>query len=105
MALSDEEKAQLDALNAKAEEASEDEDFDNEEIEVWNEKGAGARLRGRHSRAWLIENGFLKDRSTPPSDDSGNDNGDGGSGNGRKSKGTPKNPATRTSTKYFGAKK
>jgi hypothetical protein len=104
MALTDEEKAQLEALNAKAEQASEDEDFDNEEIEVWNEKGAGARLRGKHSRSWLIENGFLKAPANPETDDSGGNSGDGDGGKsapkGRQSKGTP----PRTSTKYFGKK-
>lgn len=106
MALSPEKQAQLDALNAEADAATEDEDFDNEEVEVWNEKGAGARLRGKHSRAWLIENGFLKAPATPGQDDGGDDNGGDGDGKpkGRQSKGTPK-PPVRTTQKYFGGKK
>lgn len=105
MALSPEKQAQLDALNAEAEAATDDDEFDSEEIEVWNKEGAGARLRGKHSRSWLEENGFLKPKTTPKTDDSSGDSGDGdggkGKGTGRQSKGTP----PRTSTKYFGAKK
>lgn len=102
MALSPEKQAQLDALQAEAEASNEDDDFDGEEIEVWNEKGAGARLRGKHSRTWLEENGFLKPRNTEPPADSGDGDGAGDSGKGktggRQSKGTP----PRTSQKYFG---
>jgi hypothetical protein len=103
MALSPEKQAQLDALNAEANAADEDDEFDGEEIEVWNEKGAGARLRGKHSRQWLIDNGFLKPKDPPPSDDDGGNSGDGNDGKapkGRQSKGTP----PRTSQKYFGSR-
>jgi hypothetical protein len=88
MALSPEKKAQLEA------------------IEVWNEKGAGARLRGRHSRSWLEENGFLKRREAAPAD-AGTDSGDTDSGKpARKSKGPTTSGAARPGTagKYFGAK-
>ncbi len=105
MALSPEKKAQLEALMAENEAASEDDEFENEEIEVWNEKGAGARLRGKHSRSWLEENGFLKKREPATTDsDSSGDNSDSGK-TARKSKGTP--PASTrpgTAGKYFGAK-
>lgn len=105
MALSPEKKAQLEALMAENDAASEDDEFDNEEIEVWNEKGAGARLRGRHSRSWLEENGFLKKREPAATDDdSGGDNPDSGKST-RKSKGTPATAArSGTAGKYFGTK-
>jgi len=103
MGLSAEETAQLKALQEKEQAASDDDEFDSEEIEVWNEKGAGARLRGKHSRAWLIDNGFLKVPDAAPANDSGNDNGSGGTGNTRKSKG----PAAKSGTagRYFGTSK
>ena len=105
MALSPEKKAQLEALQAENDAASEDDEFDNEEIEVWNEKGAGARLRGRHSRSWLEENGFLKRRESATTD-AGTDSGDTDSGKpARKSKGPTTSGAARPGTagKYFGA--
>jgi hypothetical protein len=104
MALSPEKQAQLDALNAENESASEDDEFDNQEIEVWNEKGAGARLKGKHSRNWLIENGFLKAPAEvePPSGDDDT----GSRKSARVSKGTPAT-GTRAGTagKYFGTVK
>jgi hypothetical protein len=105
MALTEDEKAQLEALSAKAEQADEDDEFDGEPIEVWNSDGSGARLSGKHSRAWLEEKGFLKPRTPAKTDDDDGNSGagDGGkaTGKGRQSKGTPVRP----STKYFGAKK
>lgn len=112
MALSEEEQAQLAALQAREQEATDDEEFDGEEIEVWNEKGAGARLRGKHSRAWLEENGFLKSRENAASPDSNSDSGTSGAGNKRQSKGPARAAAapgssakTGTAGRYFGTGK
>lgn len=103
MALSPEKQALLDALNAENDAATEDDEFENEEIEVWNEKGAGARLRGKHSRNWLIENGFLK-APVAPEPPAGDDGASGGKP-ARKSKGTPSvTPRPGTAGKYFGQK-
>lgn len=79
MALSDEEKATLEALTKKANEPDED-DFD---IEIWDETGAGAKVPYRKGRTWLQRFGIdLPDtpiapvpdtkRSKPTSGDSGN---------------------------------
>jgi hypothetical protein len=49
MALSDDEKATLDALTKKANEPDED-DFD---IEIWDETGAGAKVPYHKGKTWL----------------------------------------------------
>jgi hypothetical protein len=49
MALSDEEKQQLAALQAKENEP----DADDYDIEIWDETGAGARIPYSKGRSWL----------------------------------------------------
>lgn len=62
MALSDEEKATLEALTRKANEPDED-DFD---IEIWDETGAGAKVPYRKGRTWLNRFGIdLPEVATP----------------------------------------
>lgn len=54
MPLSEDEKALLDKLTAKQAE-KEDDDFD---IEIWNEKGAGARVPYRKGKGFLQQFGI-----------------------------------------------
>jgi hypothetical protein len=61
MALSDEEKATLEALQAKANEPEAD-DFD---IEIWDDSGAGARVPYSKGRKWLADK-FGIDVPVPP---------------------------------------
>lgn len=92
MALSPEEKAQLDALTAKANEPEED-DFD---IEIWDEKGAGAKVPYRKGRTWLQRFGI--DMPEPPAD------GGQGQGHGKTkpdANGKPETPEGRAQ-RYFG---
>jgi len=49
MALTDDEKNQLAALQKKAEEP----DADDYDIEIWDETGAGARIPYHKGRSWL----------------------------------------------------
>lgn len=63
MGLSKEEQDQLDALTAKANEPDED-DFD---IEIWDEKGAGAKVPYRKGKTWLQRFGI--DLPETPEDD------------------------------------
>jgi hypothetical protein len=49
MGLSEEEKAQLERLTAKAKEPDDD-DF---EIEIWDNTGAGAKVPYRKGKSWL----------------------------------------------------
>ncbi len=97
MGLTDEEKAQLAALQEK--ENTPDDDSGEEEIEIWNKDGSGIRQKRKHSRQWLIDNGFATPDPEPT--DSGTDNDDKGT---KKSAGTARKsaPRTRTSQKYFG---
>lgn len=97
MGLTEEEKAQLAALQAKENEP--EDNSDDEEIEIWNADGTGLRQKRRHSKAWLIDHGFAA--KDPPPADNGSDNDDKGAkkstGANRKSTARP-----RTSQKYFG---
>lgn len=61
MALSDEEKAQLDALTKKANEP-EPEDFS---IEIWDETGAGAKVPYSQGKSWLQRFGIGLDEPEP----------------------------------------
>lgn len=63
MALTDDEKALLDKLTAKANE-KDDDDFD---VELWDETGAGARLPYRKGKAFLQRFGI--DVEKPPEPD------------------------------------
>ena len=54
MALSDEEKAQLEALTKKANEPEQD-DFS---IEIWDETGAGAKVPFSQGKSWLARFGI-----------------------------------------------
>lgn len=61
MPLSDEEKAQLEALNAKANEP--DDDFS---IEIWDETGAGAKVPFSQGKTWLQRFGIGVEVPTEP---------------------------------------
>ena len=97
MGLTDEEKAQLAALQEK--ENTPDDDSGEEEIEIWNADGTGLRQKRKHSKAWLVSHGFATD--DPPPSDNPDDPDDKGT---KKSAGTARKSAarTRTSQKYFG---
>lgn len=96
MALSKEERAQLEALQAKEAEADDD-DFD---VEIWDETGAGAKVPYRKGRTWLQRFGIDLDPAPE-----GDDKGDG--------KPAPKSGATSDkgesrpgpAKKYFGSNK
>jgi hypothetical protein len=79
---------------------------DDYEVEVWNEKGQGARLRRSHAKPFLQSLGIDVDPDPDPESNSG-DKGDGGTKakptSNRQSKGTGSN-ATGTQSvarKYF----
>lgn len=93
MALSDEEKATLEALQAKASEPDE-EDFD---IEIWDDTGAGAKVPYRKGKTWLQRFGI--DLPEQPAADQG----DPGKEPGKRQ---PKQAATPegTAQRYFGGK-
>jgi hypothetical protein len=95
MALTDEEKAQLEALTAKANEPDDNEDFD---IEIWDEHGAGAKVPYSKGRSWLARFGIDVD---PPTDDGGKPAGN-GKPDGKASKDDTK-PGT--AGRYFGSSK
>jgi len=76
-------------LNAKREKeaaASQDEDYD---VEVWDEKGRGARVRRSHAKPFLQSLGIDLDPETGGSDDDNTGDGKGGNSSspGRKSSG------------------
>ena len=93
----------LAAKQAKADEDAQQEDY---EVEVWNEKGQGARLRRSHAKPFLQSLGI--DVDPPANGDTNPDqSGDGSTGDkskgGRKSTGSQSN-ATGTQSvarKYF----
>jgi hypothetical protein len=88
MALSAEEKAQLDALTAKANEPDTEDDF---EIELYTPGGHGARVPYSKGRGYLQEH-FGIDLDPDPGKDGGEggDGSAGGDGKGKPPKGTPK---------------
>jgi hypothetical protein len=53
MALSNEEKAQLEALQAKEQEPD-----DNGDVEIWDETGAGAKVPYHKAKNWLARFGI-----------------------------------------------
>jgi len=93
MALTDEEKAQLEALNAKANEPDDDDDFD---IEIWDETGAGAKVPFRKGKDWLAKFGIGVEPPAPESKPTGKA---GDKGDGKDTKPGP------TASKYFGKSK
>jgi hypothetical protein len=88
--LTPEQEKQLADLAALRDAPDDDSEF---EIEIWNEKGQGARVPYGKGRSWLQEN-FGIDLDPPPADPGAN--GDGGP--------DPESgaPPQRTSGKYFG---
>jgi hypothetical protein len=100
MALTEDEKATLAALQAKENEPDDD---DNEPVEVWDKDGNGARLSHKHGKKWLIDHGFIPDDTPPPNNDDDDDDktpkGKQSTGKGRQSASKAK---PRTSQRYFG---
>lgn len=95
MALSREEQDQLDALQRKAQEADDDDNFD---VEIWDETGAGAKVPYRKGKSWLQRFGIDVE---PPADDSSNDDKSDSKSKPKNDKQDRPGPAGR----YFGAKK
>jgi hypothetical protein len=95
MALTPEEKAQLDALTAKAN-TPDDDDFD---IEIWDEKGAGARVPYRKGKTWLQRFGIdLPEPATEETEEPG-------TGKPTRTRPAASGPASVTpAAKYFGNK-
>jgi hypothetical protein len=81
VALSKEEKDQLDALTAKANEPDEDDDF---EIEIYDGP-KGARIPYRKGRGWLQQFGI--DLDPNPESEAGSDDGKGAAKEGASGKG------------------
>lgn len=86
MALSDEEKSQLAALQKKASEP--DDDFN---IEIWDETGAGAKVPFSQGKKWLERFGIGVE--PPATEDPKTDEGDKGKGD------------SKVTQRYFGNKK
>jgi hypothetical protein len=82
MPLTDDEKAQLDALTAKANEPDSDDDF---EIELFTPEGHGARVPYRKGRSFL-QTHFGIDLDPDPGD--GNDNNNNNNDAGKDAKGS-----------------
>jgi hypothetical protein len=91
MALSKDEQATLDALNAKATEP--EEDFS---IEIWDESGAGAKVPYSKGRSWLARFGIDVEALPSPEAEEG-------------TSGTKAKPAANSKdtvvTRHFGPKK
>lgn len=94
MALSKDEQAQLDALQAKASEPDDD-DF---EIEIRDEKGRAAKVPYRKGRSWLQSTFGIDVDPTP--EPAGDDEGQGD----KPKRGGGQEPAGGTAQKYFGGK-
>ncbi len=95
-------------LNAKAARQAEENQDEDYEVEVWNEKGQGARLRRSHAKPFLQSLGIDVD---PESDGDEGDKGGGqkggnSSGGNRKSTGkqSASNAAGGVARKYFVSK-
>jgi hypothetical protein len=93
MALSDEERKTLEALQAKENEP----DPEDEYIEIWDDKGAGAKVKRSSAKSWLNKFGIDVDETAPETDE------------GKPDKKTPaKRPATdgnvTHAARYFGNK-
>lgn len=96
MALTDEEKAQLAALQKKESEPD-DSDFD---IEIWDETGAGAKVPYRKGRTWLQRFGIDLD---PEPEGEGEGEGEGQAASGKPRGSSAKGQANVThAAKYFG---
>jgi hypothetical protein len=95
MALSDEEKSQLAALQAKEQEP-EDNGFD---VEIWDETGAGAKVPYNQAKTWLARFGIgLPEPSEGEADPKGSKPKTGGS------KGPAATDNVTHAAKYFGNK-
>jgi hypothetical protein len=96
---------QIAALQAEADEMGEEDEFD---VEIWNEKGEGARLPHGQTTRWLknkFPELFDPDEPDPDADNQDSD----GKGNTPKSGTKPRgkvapsgNQRTGTATRYFG---
>ena len=94
MPLSDEERATLKALQDKENEPEQDEEF----IEIWDETGAGAKVKRSSAKPWLNKFGIDVEKDTAE-----------GEGEGKPEKKTgPKRPVSQGNVthaaKYFGNK-
>lgn len=65
MALSEEEKAQLDALIAKDKEEPPEDEY----IEIWDESGKGAKVKRSSAKSWLNQFGIDVDEAAPEEGD------------------------------------
>jgi hypothetical protein len=78
---------------------------DDDEVEVWDEKGRGARIRKRDAKPFLQSLGILLDPPSESSDDSPDDKSKGNTGRkpGRTATSTAATASNATSTvkKYF----
>jgi hypothetical protein len=95
MALTDEEKAQLEALQQKDAEPANDDDFD---VEIWDETGAGAKVPFREGKKFLARFGIGIEE---PLADSSKPDGKSKAGSGSAGQAKPEGTATR----YFGKSK
>lgn len=95
---------QIAALQAEAESMG-DEDSDYE-VEIWNEKGEGARVPHSQGRHWLSAK--FPELFSDPENNSGNSDGGSDSGDsnskvkGTQNKAAPGTSRSGTATKYFG---
>lgn len=89
-------------LEAKKASEAEAAEANDDEIEVWNDKGFGARGRRSGFSDWLIANGFStkpEETSSEDGDSAANNDTKGKTGTKRQSSGTQ---AVSTARKYFG---
>ncbi len=93
--LTEEQQRQLQELTALKDAPDDDSEF---EVEIWNEKGQGARIPYGKGRSWLQQN-FGIDLDPPPDPD-----GQGPGGNGQPPPDPEATARPRTSGKYFGGK-
>ena len=90
---------QIAALQTEADSMGDEEDF---EIEIWNDKGEGARLPHSRTEPWLkTKFPELFAAEDPPADSDTDDNHPKGKGKAPQTK-TPPGRAGNTATRYFG---
>ncbi len=86
-------------LNAKKEAEKESADSEDYDVEIWDEKGRGARVRRSHAKPFLQSLGIDVD---PPSNDGGDNPSDADKdGSKAKRKSAAKAPASSVARKYF----
>jgi hypothetical protein len=66
MALTPEEKSQLEALQAKENEPEQD---DDEYIEIWDDTGAGAKVKRSAAKSWLNKFGIDLEEVAPEAEE------------------------------------